>query len=75
MGRRNKLLYEAGKTADLSPEDQAMARAISEHMHLRHVHNALEVADVREGETLPPHQDGAGQSHDVHLPDARVYAD
>jgi hypothetical protein len=53
MGRYDKLLYEAvkaGKVAELSPENQALARAMSEHMHLKHVHNALEFADLRDGE-------------------------
>jgi hypothetical protein len=52
-GRHSKLVYEAvkaGKVAELSPENQVLARAMSEHMHLRHVHNALEFADLREGE-------------------------
>jgi len=52
-GRHNKLVYEAvkaGIVAELSPENQPLARAMSEHMHLRHVHNALEFADLREGE-------------------------
>jgi hypothetical protein len=52
-GRQSKLVYEAvkaGKVAELSPENQALARAMSEHMHLKHVHNALEFADVRDGE-------------------------
>jgi hypothetical protein len=52
-GRHNKLVYEAvkaGKVAELSPENQGLARVMSEHMHLRHVHNALEFADLREGE-------------------------
>jgi hypothetical protein len=52
-GRHSKLVYEAvkaGKVAELSQENQALARAMSEHMHLKHVHNALEFADLREGE-------------------------
>ncbi|MGA3327411.1 MAG: DUF1841 family protein [Terriglobia bacterium] len=53
VGQHNKLVYEAvkaGKVAELSPENQALARAMGEHMHLKHVHNALEFADLREGE-------------------------
>jgi hypothetical protein len=30
-------------------EEQLLARAMQEHMHLKHIHNALEFADVREG--------------------------
>ena len=49
----NKIIYEivkAGKLSDLPPEEQLIARAMQEHMHLKHVHNALEFADLREGE-------------------------
>jgi Domain of unknown function (DUF1841) len=52
MGEFHKLTYEAVKTGtvgDLPKEDRLLARAIEEHMHLKHVHNALEFADVREG--------------------------
>lgn len=52
LGELHKLTYEAvkaGTVADLSNEDQLLARAMQEHMHLKHVHNALEFADVREG--------------------------
>ena len=52
VGEFHKLTYEAvkaGTVADLSNEDQLLARAMQEHMHLKHVHNALEFADLREG--------------------------
>jgi len=52
VGQRDKLAYEAvksGKVSDLAHEDQLHAQAIQEHMHLKHVHKALEFADVREG--------------------------
>ena len=52
VGLHEKLVYEAVKTgtvAELPHESQLYAQAIQEHMHLRHVHNALEFADVREG--------------------------
>jgi hypothetical protein len=52
-GQHNKLVYEAvkaGKVAELSPENQALAQAMGEHMQLKHVHNALEFADLRDGE-------------------------
>ncbi|HXJ96997.1 MAG TPA: DUF1841 family protein [Terriglobia bacterium] len=70
LGQRNKVLYEAvkaGRTADLPSEDQAMARAISEHMHLRHVHNALEFADLREGESYEIEVEGNAVSPTAHL--------
>jgi hypothetical protein len=35
--------------ADLPHENQLYAEAIQEHMHLKHIHNALEFADLREG--------------------------
>jgi hypothetical protein len=51
-GQLQKLIYEAvksGTMAELSEEEQLFARAMQEHMHLKHIHNALEFADVREG--------------------------
>ena len=53
VGRREKLIYEAVKAGivdDLPHDSQLYARAIQEHMDLKHVHNALEFADLREGE-------------------------
>jgi hypothetical protein len=54
VGQHDKLIYEAvkaGMVDELSPENQFVARAIQEHMHLKHVHHALEFADLREGES------------------------
>lgn len=51
-GQLQKLTYEAvksGTLAELSEEEQLFARAMQEHMHLKHIHNALEFADLREG--------------------------
>jgi hypothetical protein len=53
VGQHEKLVYEtvkAGMVAELPHESQLSAKAIQEHMHLKHVHNALEFADLREGE-------------------------
>jgi len=53
VGQHAKLVYDAIKTGmvgDLPHESQLYAQAIQEHMHLKHIHNALEFADVREGE-------------------------
>jgi len=53
VGQHAKLVYEAVKTGmvdELPHESQLYAQAIREHMHLKHIHNALEFADVREGE-------------------------
>ena len=40
-GQLNKLTYEAAKAdmvAELPHEEQLFARAMQEHMHLRHIH-------------------------------------
>lgn len=52
-GQLQKLIYEAvkaGTMAELPKEEQLFARAMQEHMHLKHIHNALEFADLREGD-------------------------
>jgi hypothetical protein len=53
VGQHEKIVYEAvkaGSVAQLPHESQLFAKAMQEHMHLKHVHNALEFADLREGE-------------------------
>jgi hypothetical protein len=53
VGQHAKLVYDAIKTGmvrELPHESQLYAQAIQEHMHLKHIHNALEFADLREGE-------------------------
>ena len=52
VGQHEKLVYEAvkaGMVGKLPHESQLYALAIQEHLHLNHVHNALEFADLREG--------------------------
>lgn len=52
VGQHEKLVYEAvkaGMVAELPHESQLYAQAMQEHMQLKHVHNALEFADLREG--------------------------
>jgi Domain of unknown function (DUF1841) len=52
LGQHEKLVYEAvkdGLVAELPHESQLYAQAVIEHMHLEHIHNALEFADLREG--------------------------
>lgn len=52
VSQHEKLVFEAikaGTVAELPPESQLYAKAVQEHMHLKHVHNALEFADLREG--------------------------
>jgi hypothetical protein len=69
-GRYNKAIYEAvkaGRVAELVGENQIIARAMSEHMHLRHVHNALEFADLREGEAYEIEVDGTVVSPLAHV--------
>jgi hypothetical protein len=53
LGQHEKAVYEAvkaGNVAQLPHESQLFAKAMQEHMHFKHVHNALEFADLREGE-------------------------
>ena len=52
IGQHEKIVYEAVKAsmvAELPHESQLFAKAMQEHMHLKHIHNALEFADLREG--------------------------
>ncbi len=70
VGQHDKLIYEAvkaGMVDELSPENQYVARAIQEHMHLKHVHHALEFADLREGEPYEITVDGNPVSPMAHV--------
>lgn len=52
VGQHQKLVYDAvkaGKVAELPHESRLYTQAMQEHMHLKHVHNALEFTDLREG--------------------------
>ena len=52
VGQHAKLVYEAvqaGAVDELPHESQLYAKAVQEHMHLKHIHNALEFADLRDG--------------------------
>ena len=40
---------KAGAIDDLPHESLLFAKIVQEHMHLKHVHNALEFADLRDG--------------------------
>lgn len=56
MGKLGHLVYgavKADRVDDLPGETKCMALAMKEHAHLPGVHNALEFADVRDGE---PHE-------------------
>src|SRR5258708_17930335 len=53
VGQHEKIVYEAVKAdtvAQLPHESQLFAKAMQEHMHLKHIHNALEFADLRDGQ-------------------------
>jgi hypothetical protein len=66
VGQWDHAVYQAvkaGRTETLSWEGQLLAKAIQDHLHLPHVHTALEFADVREG---VPYLVG-GQSPLAHL--------
>ena len=55
IGEFHQLTYEAvkaGAVDALPGDDRLFAQAMQEHMHLKHVHNALEFADLREGAPL-----------------------
>ena len=52
VGEFHQLTYEAVKAGvvdTLPRDDRLLGQAMQEHMHLKHVHNALEFADLREG--------------------------
>jgi hypothetical protein len=52
VAQHEKVVYEAvkaGMVAELSHESQLYAQAMQEHLHLKHFHNALEFADLRDG--------------------------
>jgi hypothetical protein len=70
VGQHQKVIYEAvksGAVAALPHEDQLYARAIQEHMHLKHIHHALEFADVREGTPYEITVDGEPMNPMAHV--------
>jgi len=70
VGQREKLIYEAvkaGIVSDLKHEDQLYARVVQEHMELKHIHNALEFADLRAGEQYEITVDGDTVNPLAHL--------
>ena len=70
IGQREKLIFEAVKAGllpNLQHEEQLYARAIQEHMELKHIHNALEFADLREGERYEVTADGDTVNPLAHL--------
>jgi hypothetical protein len=70
VGQHAKLVYEAvksGMVVELPHESRLYAQAIQEHMHLKHIHNALEFADVREGEQYEIEVDGETVNPLAHI--------
>jgi|SRR5208337_3633529 len=69
-GQHHKLVFEAvkaGKVDEVPWESQTLALAMSEHMQLKHVHNALEFADLRDGEPYQIEVDGDVVSPLAHV--------
>jgi len=71
VGQHEKIVYEAVK-ADTVAQRPALraslfAKAMQEHMHLKHIHNALEFADLREGEPYEIAVGGEPVNPLVHL--------
>jgi len=70
VGQHAKLVYEAvkaGRVDGLPHESRLYAQAIQEHMHLKHIHNALEFADVRKGEQYEITVDGQTVNPMAHI--------
>ena len=70
VGQHEKIVYEAVKAdtvAQLPHESQLFAKAMQEHMHLKHMHNALEFADLREGERYEMTVEGQPVNPMAHL--------
>jgi hypothetical protein len=63
-------IYEAvkaGKVSELPHEDQLQAKAMEEHLDLPGVHNALEFADLREGQPFEMEASGHPLSPLAHI--------
>jgi len=58
---------KAGQISQLSGESLSIAQAMQEHVHLRHVHNALEFADLREGQRYEIEHQGNAVSPLAHI--------
>lgn len=70
VGKYTHMVYEAvkaGKVSELSHDEQLQAKAIQEHLHLPGVHNALEFADVREGQPFEMEVRGQPLSPLAHI--------
>jgi hypothetical protein len=70
LGKYDRSIYQlvrAGQADQLSGEDRSFAEAIQEHLHLSHIHNALEFADVREGQQYEIQYQGEPLNPLLHL--------
>lgn len=70
VGKHDALVYKAvkqGKVDSLSRDGQLKAKAIQDHLHLPHVHNALAFAAEREGERYEIEVDGEPVSPLAHI--------
>ena len=70
VGLHEKLVYEAvkaGTVDELPQESQLFAKVIQKHMHLKHMHNALEFADLRDGARYEITVDGETVNPMAHI--------
>ena len=70
VGKHDALVYKAvkeGMVDSLSRDGQLIAKAIQDHLHLPHVHNALEFADARGGERYEVEVNGEPVSPVFHI--------
>ncbi len=70
VGEYERFIYQAVKAEQinqLSGEDRLYAETIQEHLHLNHIHNALEFADVREGQQYEIQYQGEPLNPLLHL--------
>jgi hypothetical protein len=70
VGEQDHLIYQTvklGGTSHLSGESLSIAEAIQDHLHISHVCNAFEFADVREGEPYEIQHEGAAINPLAHV--------
>lgn len=70
VGEQDHLIYQAvkaGEISHLSGEYLSLAEAIQDHLHLKHVRNAFEFADAREGQPYEIQHKGTTVSPLMHV--------
>jgi hypothetical protein len=70
VGEKDHLIYQAvkaGGISRLSGESRSIAEAIQDHLHLSHVRNAFEFADVREGQPYEIQHEGTRVNPLAHV--------